>query len=432
MKQIFFVFTALVILISCKHQNNSDTSVQSLNSGRQEATAPYFTQDNRGNPVLCFSEIDTADSLYRLKYTTYNSTADAFGPAVLVPGSKGLNIAAESMGKVAFKGDGTAVAVFGRRFEREKSPFAGAIYFMSSADKGKTWTRPEFLHSDTAHAYGRGFFDLARLRDGQLAAVWLDGRFGKSIQGSALFFATTAGTSGFGADKCLEKGTCECCRTDLLTDAAGNLHLAYRSILFPDQLMGKQVRDMVYKVSNDNGKTFSSVETISKDNWRIEGCPHSGPSLAVQNNGVTAVWFTGAGAPGIYTAATGADGKFRSRNLLSSSGRHPQMSVLPGGKMAVVSEEVAETEPQKPAKMDHSAAGMQMNHAPAVASKIVVKVLQPGGGPVKTLEITDGQRSDHHAVVAVLKDALLIAWVRTEKGHSSIFYSKVDLQDSRL
>lgn len=429
MKQSFLVLSVVLTMISCNQQTGSQPEVQALNSGTVEATAPYFSQDSRGNPVLAYSEMNTKDSLYRLKYATYSPAARVFNEPVLVPGSVGLSVAAESMGKLAFKSDGTVVALYGKRFEQEKNPFAGAIYFTSSVDHGKSWTVPRFLHSDTAHVYGRGFFDVTRLKDGQLAAVWLDGRFGKSIKGSALFYATTRGNEGFSREKCLEKGTCECCRTDLLTDQAGNLHLAYRSILFPNQLMGKQVRDMVYRVSRDNGETFSAAETISKDNWAIEGCPHSGPSLAVQNNAVTATWFTAAGTPGIYTSTLPGQGKFSGRNLLSSAGRHPQMAVLPDGRTAVVSEEIEGAEPQMPAKMNHAAAGMQMNHTAAVASKIVLKTLPPGGGTPGTLDITDGLHADHHAVVSVMKDGLLIAWVRTKNGHSSIFYSRIDLQD---
>src|SRR5690606_8917479 len=124
------------------------------------------------------------------------------------------------------------------------------------------------------------------------------------------------------------------------------------------------------------------------------------------------VWFTAAGGPGIYTASSSGAGKFRGRNLLSSTGRHPQMTVLPDGGLAIVSEELAGAEPQMPAKMNHAAGGMQMNHTPAVASKIVVKTLAPGGGTPTTLDITDGLHADHHAVLTVMKDGLLVAWVR--------------------
>ncbi len=427
MRQSFLVFSLVITMMSCKQQTTSRPEIQALDSGAAETTAPYFSQDNHGNPVISYSEMNDDDSLYRLKYAVYNPKERGFSEAVVVPGSEGLSIAPESMGKVAFKSDGAIIALFGKRFEQEKNPFAGAIYFSSSADNGKTWAKPSFLHSDTAHVYGRGFFDITRLKNGQVAAVWLDGRFGKSIQGSALFYASTRGKEGFGPDKCLEKGTCECCRTDLLADPSGNLHLAYRSILYPNQLMGKQVRDMVYRTSSDNGETFSPAETISEDNWAIEGCPHSGPSLAVQNNMVTAVWFTAAGGPGIYTASSTGKGKFRGRNLLSGVGRHPQMAVLLDGGLAIVSEELAGAEPEMPAKMNHAAGGMQMNHTPAVASKIVFKTLAPGGGAPTTLDITDGLHADHHAVLTVMKDGLLIAWVRTENGRSSIHYSMIDL-----
>ncbi len=42
------------------------------------------------------------------------------------------------------------MAIFGKRFEKEKNPYAGAIYYTLSNDGGKNWTDNQFLHSDTS------------------------------------------------------------------------------------------------------------------------------------------------------------------------------------------------------------------------------------------------------------------------------------------
>src|SRR6185312_9388864 len=141
--------------------------------------------------------------------------------------------------------------------ENPKSRFASAIYYTLSSDNGKNWTAPEFIHSETSEDYGRSFFNMTTLADGEVAAIWLDGRFGEAETGSALFFARTENNEGFGANYCLDKNTCECCRTEILTDQLGGIHIAYRGIQSPLDRLGKQVRDMVYASSTDNGKTFS-------------------------------------------------------------------------------------------------------------------------------------------------------------------------------
>ncbi|WP_285057986.1 sialidase family protein [Pedobacter ginsengisoli] len=439
MKKLVFIFIpiVLVLLNSCARKESSPV-VQLLHSGGINSVGPYLTKDNKGNTVLCWMEQDGKDSLYRLKYAVYNGQEDKFGTAVTVPGSAGCSISAESMGKVAFKADGTVMAIYAKRFLSEKSPYAGAIYYSFSSDKGKSWSDSQFLHSDTAHAYGRSFFDVVTLKDGELAAVWLDGRFGKSIKGSALYFNRTASGKGFGLDSCLDKGTCECCRTDLLCDEKGNLHLAYRSIQFPSVLSGKQVRDMVYKSSIDNGKTFSESKAVSKDNWEIEGCPHSGPSLAVNaNGGANVIWFTAGGSAGLYyTTAPARGADFRSRTLITATGRHPQLLSLADGRTVMVCEEMPElaTEhtPAGAAKMDHGSAmkhsGGGMNHGPAGSAKIVLRMIADGKTE-QEIALSDGEHPDNHAVLKKQGDHVLAAWVREGHSRSEICFARVDIRD---
>src|SRR5690606_35433425 len=107
---------------------------------------------------------------------------------------------------------------------------AGAIYYCTSTDNGTHWSAPRFLHTDTSRSYGRSFFDVAKLADGEVGAIWLDGRLGNQEKGLALFFARTESGKGFGRDTCLDKNTCECCRTEIITDGMGRIHMAYRSI----------------------------------------------------------------------------------------------------------------------------------------------------------------------------------------------------------
>ena len=432
MKPLLLALISLSLFSACQPSHKASKTIQVIQTQQADAVAPYLSQDYQGRPVLCWTEKNLQDSTNMLKYAYFDDQADAFGSAVAVPASRGMSTTAESMGKVAFKSDGTAIAFFSRRFEQEKNPFAGAIYYSLSADKGKTWTAQQFLHSDTAHAYGRSFFDVSTLKDGQIAAVWLDGRYGKTIKGSALYFARTTAGKGFEKDTCLEKGTCECCRTDLLKDQAGNLHLAYRSISFPLETNGKQVRDMVYQLSEDNGKTFSKPAAISKDNWAIEACPHSGPTLAVNKEGVNAVWFTAGGAPGLYSTS-GKPGNriFHARNLVSSKGRHPQMLALPNGDLVMVCEEAVEKPAAMPAmQMEHGHGGMPMSHGPAAPGRIVLRVMR-NGSTEKELSLTTGDYGDNHPVLTAVEDGVLVAWVREDKGHSSICYTKVDASELR-
>lgn len=419
------LITVVVFLAACKSKPLVNKPI-ALSITGIDVVGPYLTQDHKGNPVLCWSEQDGTDSLYRLKYAIYDQQKDQFGQAFTVRASVGCGVSPESMAKIAFKSDGTVIAVFAKRFPQEKNPYAGAIYYSMSGDAGKSWSDAIFLHSDTTHAYGRSFFDMARLKDGELAAVWLDGRYGKTVKGSALFFNRTGTGKGFGTDTCLDKGTCECCRTDILTDDTGNIHLAYRSITFPSALSGKQVRDMVYKLSKDNGRTFSPAKPISNDNWEIEGCPHSGPSLAVTKNTVHAVWYTAGGSPGLYGTAAAIGADFKRRSPVTALGKHPQMIALPDGNTAMVCEESTGAAHEETKKMDHSKGGMMMHHGPAGATRIVLRIMT-NGIPEKIINLTDGHQPDNHAVLMAVDKGLLTAWVREDAAGSKIYYSRFNL-----
>jgi hypothetical protein len=197
MKKIYFSLVIVTLLLAACKSKPVINEAKALNTAGIAAVGPYFTVDHKGNPVLCWSEQDGKDSLYRLKYAVYDQQKEEFGKAFTVSTSAGCGVSAESMAKIAFKDDGTVIAIFAKRFPNEKSPYAGAIYYSMSENEGKSWSDARFLHSDTSHTYGRSFFDVAKLIDGELGAVWLDGRYGKSIKGSALFFSRTEKGKGF-------------------------------------------------------------------------------------------------------------------------------------------------------------------------------------------------------------------------------------------
>lgn len=425
---LFLLFSASILWSSCQSSPSKDPMVEFLTNSDSEALGPYFTKDNHGNPVLCWTELNNQDSLYRLKYAIYDLEAKAFGEPITVVGSEGSSTAAESMAKIAFKSDGTIIALFNKRFENAKSRFASGIYYTLSSDEGESWTLPQFIHSETSEEYGRSFFNMCTLADGEIAAIWLDGRFGDEEKGSALFFSRTDQGEGFGIESCLDKSTCECCRTEMIKDENGGIHIAYRGIQFPFENLGKQVRDMVYSFSHDNGNTFSPVKSISKDNWEIEGCPHTGPTLAQTKEGMHAVWFTGGGAPGLYLSSLqDVSQEYKDRIKLSEEGRHPQMVSIKGNSLAIVWDEVVRNEhasESEPLKEDHST---MMDHHASGYSRIIM-TLFANGKISRQFPLSHESQIAHHPVITELEDGVLVAWVNEEEGKPAIAYSfiKVD------
>jgi hypothetical protein len=117
------------------------------------------------------------------------------------------------------------------------------------------------------------------------------------------------------------------------------------------------------------------------------------------------------------------EASFQNRHLLTESGRHPQIISLKKGNVAMVCEESLESPVASSKTKDHKMSGMAMNHTAAGSAKIVLRLLDNKARQGKKVDITDGQYADHHAVIDEIFNNLLIAWVRQENGHSSIYYA---------
>lgn len=423
----YIILTLALTLTACHEKNEKASAVVQaetafLVSGEGAyASSPYFTEDPVGNPVLCWTARQNEQEAFVLKFSTFMPEKGRFGKTITVTPSVGTREHAESMNKMAFKADGTIVAVYAKKHATKAHPYAGYLYYTTSTDQGKSWTSPRFLHSDTLPTYGRSYFDLATLSDGEVGAIWLDGRFGDKDKGSALFFAKTAAKGGFGMDRQIGESTCECCRTDLFIDEAGDIHIAYRDIL------NGEIRDMVQQVSTDNGLTFSEPVRISRDNWQINACPHSGPTLAANKAGLQAAWFTAGGGPGVYFATSKDNGNsFGIRKKVSTTARHPQLIALNGGKTALAWDEPLREEEDRVEAMRHGHQHHQRTDE-AAGSRIVLQI-RDSNDAILTQPITpEGEVASNPVLTALGNKEILIAWTEKEGNKTVVKYRLVDL-----
>lgn len=361
----------------------------------------FFTTDHHNNTVLCWTAGEKGKGT--LYYAIFNKKKSLFESAVLVKPSAGTSINGESINKVAFKKDGTVVAVYERKHPTEKNKYAGSIYYSQSFDNGKTWTTEKYLHTDTVREYGRSYFDIVTLQDGEVAAVWLDGRNKKGNDGSTLYFSKTKGKTGFLPDKQIGETVCQCCRTDIAVDDKGIIHVIYRDI---EPTIKGQVRDFVHTYSTDNGVTFSSIKKISNDNWVIAGCPHTGASMCHYEKTVGIVWFTAGGEPGLYFTQTNASGEFQQRQLLTSEGRHPQLTAW-ANDLALVCEEQNTTDEHGE---EHESHGTMHNKS----NDRLVLFLKKKNQNIAT-QTLDNDGSEFPVLTSINESDLLIAYTKDKK-----------------
>lgn len=304
---------------------------ESVQIDNNPGECPYLTKDTKGNVVLSWVRMIN-DSTTTFCYATCTD-GKKFSKPVVIANSTNIEPHGENIPKIIFKPSGEIIALWGAANPNPKNKYSGVVYYTQSFDKGKTWTNAKPLVSDTA-SYDQRYYDVALLPNGEVAAIWLDNRKTTKQEGSALYFATTNGKNGFENAKLVHQPCCQCCRTDLYVDTKGGIHATFRGIV------QDSIRDMVHIVSTDGGKTFSDPKRINEDNWVIKGCPHTGPAMAENKDGIHFAWFTGGKNKGVFYTNTTDNGKsFAGADSVSSAGSHPQLAALPDGELIIVWDE---------------------------------------------------------------------------------------------
>jgi hypothetical protein len=232
---------------------------------------------------------------------------------------------------IAVDGKGDLVVAFAI-FQDKR--FNGRGFFARSTDGGASFGKPQPLTADSA---SQRFETVAIDPAGRPFAAWLDKRnvaparaAGKSYAGAALAYAWSDDNgASFGDTRIAADDTCECCRLGVAFAGPGRPAIVFRNI-FPGS-----VRDHAVITFKD-ASTPGPLRRVSVDDWKVEACPHQGPSLAIAGDGsYHATWFTdGAARKGLfYARAESADAPFSTPRALSSPERQPSRpSVLAAGQ----------------------------------------------------------------------------------------------------
>jgi hypothetical protein len=246
-------------------------------------------------------------------------------PVVVTPEPMNLDWGPDARARIVVDDKGGLVVTFGTFQDKN---FNGRAYFARSTDNGASFTRPLPI---TADATSQRFEVAGVDPSGRVFAAWLDKRnvararaAGRAYPGAALAYAWENGEAGFGDTAIALDDTCECCRLGLAFAAAGRPVVAFRNI-FPGS-----VRDHAVITFRDD-KTPGPLRRVSVDDWKIEACPHQGPSLAIAPDGSYHVaWFTdGSARKGLfYARADSADAPFSVPRPLSKPDRQPARPYL--------------------------------------------------------------------------------------------------------
>lgn len=226
-----------------------------------------------------------------------------------------------------------ATKIPGRRFP------ASDLRFARSTDGGRTFEPAVTVNDDAGdRPSSHTFHDVVVAKDGTVWVSWLDSRVrdaerarrnpnppkaaepapkthgghgggmkeDEDLPGSEIRVAkSTDGGRTFGPSAVVDGDVCPCCRTSLAVGPDGSLHVAWRKVYEGD------VRDVVVARLAPGASAWSAPARVHADGWVFPGCPHAGPSVAVDSNGRVHVgWYTGKeGRQGLWYAASGDAGR---------------------------------------------------------------------------------------------------------------------------
>jgi hypothetical protein len=312
-------------------------------STAREATAPVPTSP----PVLVSAEgVDAAepatgvapDGSFYVAWVNHepNNRADVMigryepgktpGPAVRVNPEAGT--------ATAWRGDppsvtvgknGSVYVVWTMRVEANGKKGTD-LYLSVSSDLGRTFGMPVKINDDKVAA-AHGMHSLNVADDGRIYVSWLDERNvaapkpstkaeGHHMESNRELFIADSTDDGrtFSRNRKIAGDACPCCKTALAVAKDGTVYVSWRHVL------PGNYRHIAVAASSDAGSTFSKPVIVSDDKWVLHGCPVSGPSLAVAENGTLKVLWYAAGeanVPGLYVTESKDKGRsFSPRQLL--------------------------------------------------------------------------------------------------------------------
>ena len=167
-------------------------------------------------------------------------------------------------------------------------------------------------------------------------------------------------------------------------------------------------------VSLDNGSTFSQPIRISADNWVINGCPHTGPTVAENKTGLHFAWYTMGGGEGVFYCRSSDFGKtFSERDTVSNnpSAKHPQITALPNGNIAIAWDE-------------------SVKKGEKVNAWIGLQVRDPEGKIISSKFVSSDNTISEFAVVKAIDEKnILIAYNHRLNERESVTYKMVSVSN---
>jgi len=253
---------------------------------------PLLSKTQSNDVMLTWTE-KNAQGMVSLCLAISRDYGKNFSEKKIIYSGTGIGNSRLMRAKVLSKKDGTLVAVFSNRSTAPATstpPKRGGrsldIVYCESKDGGTTWTNPQSVDSDKTTGIVRGFFDAILMSNDEVAVAYLKDVANSTKHEERDLRLVITKNGVFQPERVIDPVVCDCCNINLLVDANGALNVYYRD-------NNDDIRDIARMTSFDNAETFSKPQIVHDDQWKINGCPHSGATSIKSGKSTLIAWFSG-------------------------------------------------------------------------------------------------------------------------------------------
>lgn len=291
-KKNLLSLTILLILAACRPDRETDFTITPYPLPVDAGEALSMFSNDRGEVYASWIEADSQQR-YRFRFSRFVG-AGWSEPVTIAEGGRNWFVNWADMPRLAQYADPpSALAAF--RLERNgRNPYDHHIMISQSTDGGQSWG-PAFTPYEVRTPAFYGLCRLLPLPDGEMMAVWEDGRetvieiphSGRTvpnINGRIALRAAQFDKSGrVAGETLLDNMISELCPFDLTMSSEGPL-VAYRNAT------DENIRDIAL-IRYING-AWSSPRIISQDNWKVSYFTMQGPAIDALQNQVAVAWYS--------------------------------------------------------------------------------------------------------------------------------------------
>jgi hypothetical protein len=342
-KQAFiFLMGVLVCFTGCKHQVRFGLLVQPIRISSEDidAAEPAIASSHDGNVYITWVS-HYPDGKANVMMARLDSSGQMQSTPVRVNPQPGI--------AKAWRGDPPTITIspdqtifISWTAKVESDSGQGTDLFLSaSRDQGRTFTAVKV--NDDKKPASHGMHSMVVGEEGRVYVAWLDERniapmpamdpnMNQATKGhhmesnSEVFIASSAdGGRTFSANRRVASDVCPCCKTALAVTKNGRVYLSWR------QVLPGNFRHIAVSASSDQAQTFSTPKIVSDDQWMLEGCPVSGPSIAVNSkDALEVLWYSAGknGETGLYSSESTDGGNSFGARILVGSGEARGTPVL--------------------------------------------------------------------------------------------------------